>query len=258
MGLPYVNCLKGHEWHLQKGSIMATAVAVESQKTGTYLDQMEECIGCHLMVHNSRLVNGKCHVCRDKEAENTKEALDKEMREAPGEPEVPKKEIKTIQPNVLKEPMDPITFLVQLPSTIVLSGQRLDELFTEHDYDETLPTRIVQKTDDGLTVSFEMAQWIQSNIDQGAPAGARNTELFEAELKSILEGTEFNLAEVEKITIRQLAPKLAEPEKPAKPVKEIDWNAQGVSCPCCGCTISQEKYQRLKEKFSKYPGLFAE
>ena len=258
MGLPYVNCLKGHEWHLQKGSIMATAVAVESQKTGTYLDQMEECIGCHLMVHNSRLVNGKCHVCRDKEAENTKEALDKEMREAPGQPEVPKKEIKTIQPNVLKEPMDPITFLVQLPSTIVLSGQRLDELFTEHDYDETLPTRIVQKTDDGLTVSFEMAQWIQSNIDQGAPAGARNTELFEAELKSILEGTEFNLAEVEKITIRQLAPKLAEPEKPAKPVKEIDWNAQGVSCPCCGCTISQEKYQRLKEKFSKYPGLFAE
>jgi hypothetical protein len=258
MGFPYVNCLKGHEWHLQKGSIMANAVAVESQKTGTYLDQMEECIGCHLMVHNSRLVNGKCQVCRDKETENTKEASDKEMHEAPGQPEAPKKEIETIKPNVLKEPMVPITFLVQLPSTIVLSGQRLAELFTEHDYDETLPTRIVKKTDDGLTVSFEMAQWIQSNIDQGSPAGARNTELFEAELKSILEGTEFNHTEVEKITIHQLAPKLAEPEKPAKSVKEIDWNAQGVSCPCCGCTISQEKYQRLKEKFSKYPGLFAE
>ena len=95
-------------------------------------------------------------------------------------------------------------------------------------------------------------------IDAVSMPSPWSKELFEAELKSILEGTEFNLAEVEKITIRQLAPKLAEPEKPAKPVKEIDWNAQGVSCPCCGCTISQEKYQRLKEKFSKYPGLFAE
>ena len=256
MGLPYVNCLKGHEWHLQKGSIMATAGAVESQKTGTYLDQMEECIGCHLMVHNSRLVNGKCQVCRDKEAENTKETLDKEMREAPGQPEVPKKEIETIQPNVLKEPMVPITFLVQLPSTIVLSGQRLAELFTEHDYDETLPTRIVKKTDDGLTVSFEMAQWIQSNVYLGAPAGARNTELFEAELKSILEGAEFNLAEVEKITIHQLAPKLAEPEKPAKPVKEIDWNAQGEHCPMCGRLLSRENYKHLKKKFGRYEALF--
>ena len=169
---------------------------------------------------------------------------------------MPKKEIETIQTNVLKEPMVPITFLVQLPSTIVLSGQRLAELFTEHDYDETLPTRIVKKTDEGLTVSFEMAQWIQSNIDQGAPAGARNTELFEAELKSILEGAEFNLTEVEKITIHQLAPKLAEPEKPAKPVKEIDWNAQGEHCPMCGRLLSQENYEHLKKKFGRYEALF--
>jgi tRNA(Ile2) C34 agmatinyltransferase TiaS len=101
-----------------------------------------------------------------------------------------------------------------------------------------------------------MAQWIQSNIDQGAPAGARNTELFEAELKSILEGTEFNLTEVEKITIQQLAPKLAEPEKPAKPVKEIDWNAQGEHCPICGRLLSQENYEHLKKKFGRYDALF--
>ena len=162
-------------------------------------------------------------------------------------------------------PNEEIIFLINLPSTISLSKEKLEEFFTSRDYDETgLTKRQVAQTPAGLTVTFDLQQWNNSNIEDGAPLGVKHSSIFRDELISILEGEPTcNIDELEKITIQQLHPTDPEPEpepeqKKPKAVKEIDWNAQGVSCPCCGCTISQEKYQRLKEKFSKFPGLFAE
>jgi len=46
-------------------------------------------------------------------------------------------------------------------------------------------------------------------------------------------------------------------EKKGKKVKLIDLEAKGQNCPCCGATISMEKYEILKKKLSKFEGLFA-
>ena len=115
----------------------------------------------------------------------------------------------------------------------------------------------------GLTVTFNMAEWMQSTSNYGAPSGVNKQHfLFEAELISLLEGRipDFNLDELEKITIKQLHPteQAPEPNRRNRKLLRKLIGTPRACCPCCGCTISQEKYQRLKEKFSKYPGLFAE
>ena len=251
----------------------------EEQLTGSYLDLYSECSGCHLMLYKAHLINGKCELCREGETKQ-KTSVDAalpvdvaEIRKALGQPEAPLKENQqenmpgTIQNMLsLKETLEEeIIFLINLPSTISLSKEKLEEFFTSRDYDETgLTKRQVAQTPAGLTVTFDLQQWNNSNIEDGAPLGVKHSSIFRDELISILEGEPTcNIDELEKITIQQLHPTDPEPEpepeqKKPKAVKEIDWNAQGVSCPCCGCTISQEKYQRLKEKFSKYSGLFAE
>jgi len=275
----------------------------EEQLTGSYLDLYSECSGCHLMLYKAHLINGKCELCREG-ATKQKTSVDAappvdvaEIRKALGQPEAPRPaqypELEvpcgTCANNatcdrqyfcVNKEgtayvcerkkpvpqlPNEEIIFLINLPSTISLSKEKLEEFFTSRDYDETgLTKRQVAQTPAGLTVTFDLQQWNNSNIEDGAPLGVKHSSIFRDELISILEGEPTcNIDELEKITIQQLHPTDPEPEpepeqKKPKAVKEIDWNAQGVSCPCCGCTISQEKYQRLKEKFSKYPGLFAE
>ena len=251
-----------------------------SGETGSYLDRFAECSGCHLMLYTASLVDGKCPTCREREARQQKTpqkvAIDAEppvdaeaeIREALGQPEMPKKNEPIVpQLPTLACALGDITFLITPPPvgehSIQLTKEKLEQLFTEHDYDGAgLTLRKVEQTADGLTVTFNMAEWLQSTITFGAPSGSINSCLFEAELKSLLsQDTNFDPDEVDQLTVKQLHPTEQAPEveqKKSKAVREIDWNAQGVSCPCCGCTISQEKYQRLKEKFSKYPGLFAE
>ncbi len=273
------------------------------QPTNSYLDRFAECSGCNLMLYTASLVDGKCPTCRERETRQQKAPqkaaidaeppvdVETEIRAAPRPAHYPELEVPcgTCANNatcdrqyfcVNKEgtayvcerkkpvpqlPNEEIIFLINLPSTISLSKEKLEEFFTSRDYDETgLTKRQVAQTPAGLTVTFDLQQWNNSNIEDGAPLGVKHSSIFRDELISILEGEPTcNIDELEKITIQQLHPTDPEPEpepeqKKPKAVKEIDWNAQGVSCPCCGCTISQEKYQRLKEKFSKFPGLFAE
>lgn len=57
--LPWVLCSKGHEWNLNTGQL---------KETGTYLDELETCSNCHLNVHQSRIHDGVCDVCRQKAA----------------------------------------------------------------------------------------------------------------------------------------------------------------------------------------------
>jgi hypothetical protein len=273
MGLPYVLCLGGHEWHLQKGSIMQTKQTLQEGETGSYLDRFAECSGCHLMLYMASLVDGKCPTCREREARQQKTPqkvaidaelpvpvdVDAEIREALGQPEAPKSsemEIPAAQQAWLSS--QEITFLIKLPPTIMVTKEQLTQFFIERDYDETgLKKRIVTQTADGLTVTFSIIEWMQSNIEDGAPSGAKHSSIFRDELISILEGEPTcNIDELEKITIQQIGA-ASETEKPQKPMKEIDFEHIGKSCPCCLRPLTEEGYERCEKRLGgKYPALF--
>jgi hypothetical protein len=53
-------------------------------------------------------------------------------------------------------------------------------------------------------------------------------------------------------------PSREEPKtKPAKPVEEIDYAAQGYCCPICNCVVNKNVYESMKRKFAQYPELFS-
>jgi hypothetical protein len=267
-GLPWAVCLRGHEWNIKTGTAhshatpaVPAASALTLTLTGSYLDSLVECSGCHLMILKNHVENGKCQDCRSKE---TQVAVDKEIREAIGQTEAPVKVAPIPNLPGLKATLEEeIVFLIIPPAigehSIPLTKEKLETLFTAGKYAESGLTKItVTQTSAGITASFNLVEWLKYNSAYGAPSGSMNSELFEAELKSLLcKDPNFDPDEVDQLTVKQLKP-AAEPEQKTKTVKEIDWNAQGRNCPCCGLTISLEKYLRLKEKFSKYQGLFVE
>lgn len=140
-GLPIVLCSNDHAWSLQKGSLTTPTIQAKPA-TGTYLDDLEECCGCRLMVNKKDLVDGKCHVCREKEAaaeaQRIKEQADRELNQTLGMSPAP------------------------------------------------IPAEMKQQ----------------------------------------------------------------------RTVRPVNLEAKGCSCPCCGVTIGESKYEALKKKFSRYEGLF--
>ena len=93
----------------------------------------------------------------------------------------------------------------------MLTKEQLTQFFIEHDYDETgLKKRVVTQTADGLTVTFSLIEWMQSNIEDGAPSGVTHSSIFREELISVLEGEQdYNIDELEKINSPTAAPNRA-------------------------------------------------
>ncbi len=166
----------------------------------------------------------------------------------------------------LKETLEEeITFLIIPPAlgehSIPLTKKKLKELFVLAQYAESgLTKRVVTQTPAGLTVTFSLVEWLKYNSDIGASSGSMNNELFEAELKSTLcRDSNFDPDEVDQYTVKQLHPTEPAVEKPAKPVKEIDFERVGKNCPACGRPISPEAYEHIKKRYGeKYPELFQE
>ncbi|MGA3111376.1 MAG: hypothetical protein ABSE15_05005 [Candidatus Bathyarchaeia archaeon] len=280
LGLPYVVCINGHEWHLQKGPITLQQPKKAALKnvcegcikdrtcdhsykyqnkdgteevchckrvdvaTGSYLDRMKECGDCGLMFFDTSLENGLCDKCsarcRTKTTEPEKAITQPELVPVDEEP------AKVVI-------LSPITFLVKFPKEIKVDAQKLAALLTECDYDDTLPNRIIKDVDQGVTVSFDLNDWHRANMEDGAPDHT-SAEIFKEELISTLESEQLaTWTEANGIVVLQLWPKA---EKP-KPVKEIDFEHVGRSCPCCLRPLTEEGYQRCEKRLGeKYPDLF--
>jgi hypothetical protein len=278
MDLPYVNCLRGHEWHLQKGAIMTEKAHVKkaelprTEENFGYLARLRPCSCCHLMFDLTEVQDGKCRDCRAKEAAAaTKAALDKELNAAMRIPESESKQEQ--KPSAVKSELEeeqqiedkinePITFLVTFPESITVDAKQLNDLLTMY-MDAALPRKIVKQTDAGIiTVTLELSEWLDIHYEERGQTS--EADLFKGEVVSILEAQNIvGCRDAEQIVVSQLGASLGETVLEQSQIKEqtVESTEEAKACPCplCNLPLSPEKYATVKTLFlKKYPELFGE